>query len=547
MNIKSRLFFSAAIACSYSVAASADAVGDDPVRVEQFIEKRDLVTSEDYPIESRIRGHSGVSEISLSVNPEGRPTTCLISSTSGYPLLDKATCQVFIDRAKYNLPDDAKKSAKREALHKIRWALDVGEPRPLLFGVKLAGESAFDSSTKLCKFDDGYTVRVSIAQECVLKLVKEPYSVIDKRAGMRVQQQLNIAEIYQIRSNAGDAVASFNYGLILVRFGYEQWADVMKRSADQGSTLGAHYMCVTDSRALKAQLPIEEKIKYCKAALLGGMPQAADYLGVAIAEDKILSPYGKVDRIKAIDTETKGLFLTSGTALGALGVAYFEMASQDQAFNYLYNLVLRGDVQSRQYVGRILLNQKSKYYNRKAGEVWLRAYGVALERAGKKPDGDRVANSPDIAPGLVLQCDSSPSSCDDSVAADVRRAALELTSPSNIKYSQSEIIKTGVVRNSDYPFIARAKDVYGVTRHMYRVGIEGAVDECYTLQSNLIFSMDSVACKRMGEGVYKSATFNGAPIPSFRTQPVRWSLTGPTQNSTGAVAVLLSLLGIILR
>lgn len=531
----------------------AQAVNGGSTRVENFLQGSPLVKSEDYPFESRFRGHSGVSEIAVSVDFQGKPVTCIVSKSTGYPLLDKTTCKLFIERAIYDLPDhiknaSAKFSLPMEAVHKVRWALDEGEARPLLYGVKLLEETPFDIITKTCKFSDGYTVRVKNLEPCIKTLVKERYMVFDKKYGEKIARNLNIMEIYKLQSDVGNAISSFNLALLQLRFGYEQWSSTMKVSANQGATLGAHYMCVSDSRSMNESTPSEARFNYCKRAYLGGMRVSGDYIGQLIGEDKTLSSLGKIERIKSLDTESFGMFKNTSTALGTAGLAYLDLGNEEQAVLLLYNLVLRGDVISRKYLAELFSKPKGRYFNPRASELWSRTYIVGKERIGntslKEP---AVVYKVNVEQNIINFCDTTPFSCDDSIDQGLKKKALDVSSGDMQKYAESIIVKSGVVKNSDYPYAARSKNVFGVTQHMYRINANSESDECYTLQSNLIHSMDSIACKRLMEGSYKSASFDGHSVAQFRTQSIRWSLTGTSQNNFGALGILFTILGIVLR
>jgi hypothetical protein len=535
--------------------AQAQVVDGSSTRVENFLQGSPIVKSEDYPIESRFRGHSGVAEIALSVDFQGKPVTCIVSKSTGYPLLDKTTCRLFMERATYNFPENIKNTSSKfalpiEAIHKVRWTLDPGESRPLLYGVKLLEEIPYDNVTRTCKFSDGYTVRVAVSESCIKTLVKEQYMMFDKRNGEKISKSinLNIMEIYKQQSDAGNATSSFNLALLQARFGYEQWSTTMKASADQGATLGAHYMCVSDSRSMNEPVQSEARFKYCKQAYLGGMRISGNYIGQIIAEDKTLSALGKLEKIQSLDTESFGMFKTTPTALGAAGLANLELGNEEQAFLFLYNLVLRGDVVSRKHIAHLFSKPKGRYFNPKASEIWLRAYIVGQERTGNRvPKDDGVVSKTYAAQSIIDYCDLNPSRCDDNIDQGLKKQALDLTSGVMNKYVESVIVQSGVVKKSDYPLTARAKNIFGVTQHMYNINAASKSDECYTLVSNLLYSMDNVACKRLMEGSFKPASFDGHSVPNFRTQPIRWSLTGTSQNNSGALGILFTILGIVLR
>jgi hypothetical protein len=380
----------------------------------------------------------------------------------------------------------------------------------------------------------------------VLKLLKEPIFAFDKRTRTKLSKQLTIAEIYASQSEAGNAVASFNLALILFRFGYEQWSNLMKTSALQGSTLGASYACAADVRTFKNPFQGEEKFNFCKKAFLGGAPQADVYLGLNIRDDEALSPLGKIQKIKSINDESNGFFQKTDSALIALGTSYFELGNYDEAIKPLYNVSLRGDIDSRFYVGKIFSDSKSKYYNQKAGNIWTSAYIIGAEKAGKNlKNGVLFPSSNILAKSIALDCDANPTACNDGIDQSFKKSSLELSTPPG--YIPSKMVLQGKIKESDYPSVARKNNITGQTYHMFRVNENGLADECYTLKSNLVYSTDVIACKRIAEGVWLSPTFKDKPLPEFKYQSIRWSLRETKQNSSPALGVLFLLLGIVLR
>jgi periplasmic protein TonB len=60
-----------------------------------------LVTYDDYPAEA-VRNHwEGVVRAQLSIDPEGRVVGCSIIQSSGHKVLDDATCNIIMRRARF--------------------------------------------------------------------------------------------------------------------------------------------------------------------------------------------------------------------------------------------------------------------------------------------------------------------------------------------------------------------------------------------------------------------------------------------------------------
>lgn len=82
------------------------------------------VTVDDYPPRALREERVGVTRIAVDVTPEGRAANCRVTSSSGSPDLDEATCRNYVRRARYtpskdaagnNIPDSETRS--------IRWEL----------------------------------------------------------------------------------------------------------------------------------------------------------------------------------------------------------------------------------------------------------------------------------------------------------------------------------------------------------------------------------------------------------------------------------------
>jgi TonB family protein len=56
---------------------------------------------DDYPLEAQIAGIEGQSGFEVDVDAQGRPTACRITSPSGSTALDKATCNIVLERGQF--------------------------------------------------------------------------------------------------------------------------------------------------------------------------------------------------------------------------------------------------------------------------------------------------------------------------------------------------------------------------------------------------------------------------------------------------------------
>ena len=88
------------------------------------------VGADDYPKDALAAGAEGVVAFDVAVGADGAPTGCTVTTGSGSPALDEATCRLVSTRARFNPATDA--GGKAEAGHyrnKIRWVLpDQAQP-----------------------------------------------------------------------------------------------------------------------------------------------------------------------------------------------------------------------------------------------------------------------------------------------------------------------------------------------------------------------------------------------------------------------------------
>ncbi|MES2444624.1 MAG: energy transducer TonB [Pseudomonadota bacterium] len=64
------------------------------------------VRNSDYPREALRNNQEGNVEFTLTVDAEGCVTTCVVTRSSGYPILDETTCALLRRRARFNPAED---------------------------------------------------------------------------------------------------------------------------------------------------------------------------------------------------------------------------------------------------------------------------------------------------------------------------------------------------------------------------------------------------------------------------------------------------------
>jgi TonB family protein len=93
------------LACAPMPFAGAQAA--EPVRVKALGSFADFMSPEDYPAVALRFGMTGITGYSLTVDQTGNPRRCDIAKSSGFDVLDAATCQRLMAKARFSPGRDA--------------------------------------------------------------------------------------------------------------------------------------------------------------------------------------------------------------------------------------------------------------------------------------------------------------------------------------------------------------------------------------------------------------------------------------------------------
>ncbi|WP_343613565.1 TonB family protein [Novosphingobium sp.] len=74
----------------------------DPVAAKPLGQPGTWASAEDYPSLDLNSGHEGTTRFSLTIGADGRVSSCTVTSSSGWPGLDNATCKLITRRAKFS-------------------------------------------------------------------------------------------------------------------------------------------------------------------------------------------------------------------------------------------------------------------------------------------------------------------------------------------------------------------------------------------------------------------------------------------------------------
>lgn len=83
-------------------------------------------SEDDYPTEAKKKGIEGSTTFEVDVNAEGKPTACRITRSSGSAILDQATCNVVLSRAKFKPAMRHGKAVASRYSKTTSWRLDAG-------------------------------------------------------------------------------------------------------------------------------------------------------------------------------------------------------------------------------------------------------------------------------------------------------------------------------------------------------------------------------------------------------------------------------------
>lgn len=84
------------------------------------------IQSADYPANSLANLEEGITSFDLTINPAGTVQACRITGSSGYALLDEATCRILKERARFHPARDSRGSGvEGRYASRIRWVLPL--------------------------------------------------------------------------------------------------------------------------------------------------------------------------------------------------------------------------------------------------------------------------------------------------------------------------------------------------------------------------------------------------------------------------------------
>lgn len=149
-----------------STAAAANAMALRPALPANF--PGTWATSNDYPPQALHNMEQGATGYELSVSPEGKVESCLVTASSGSMALDEATCRLVADRARFTPATDAAGRAVAGAYaSRVNWVLPSarGALRPGKLAFRfVVGPDGVKSLCEVVEAEGGLGARAAVGQ-----------------------------------------------------------------------------------------------------------------------------------------------------------------------------------------------------------------------------------------------------------------------------------------------------------------------------------------------------------------------------------------------
>jgi protein TonB len=86
----------------------------EPARAKGSLQS--LITNDDYPPSALRNEEQGTVRVRLEIGPNGAVTSCSVSSSSGHPSLDSATCSLLRRRARFTPAKDSNGNSTADSI-----------------------------------------------------------------------------------------------------------------------------------------------------------------------------------------------------------------------------------------------------------------------------------------------------------------------------------------------------------------------------------------------------------------------------------------------
>lgn len=176
-------FVAVAVALSpLSIAAASASDAQKNLKAHEIVR-------ENYPSESRRLGEQGAVEFQIITDRRGKLLSCAAVKGSGYPRLDKATCDVMVAHVEIRPPaTDGPRPGRRVVTGTMLWALDGGGVTPATAAkVEISARDA-DAARVICKRTLKVGSSVITKRVCLTKAEWEQAANYAREETERMQQ-----------------------------------------------------------------------------------------------------------------------------------------------------------------------------------------------------------------------------------------------------------------------------------------------------------------------------------------------------------------------
>lgn len=130
-----------------------------------IVDPAQWITTNDYPMSEVAKGITGISEIEMVIDRDGRVSQCMIKSSSGSDTLDATACALIKVRARFTPGRDATgKKIDYPYKRRIVWQLPIGTaiPIPLSRSVKVIVDTDEKGVVVACRVDNPTNAQVAV-------------------------------------------------------------------------------------------------------------------------------------------------------------------------------------------------------------------------------------------------------------------------------------------------------------------------------------------------------------------------------------------------
>lgn len=149
-----------------------------------------------YPARALAAREQGLVAFKVSLDRDGQATTCVVTHSSGYPLLDRETCDLVLFHMEFKpVKDSAGRSARVQTEGVVNWKLP-GTPASARLAAPVKMASASAPEKKICKRTVRTGTLAGFERTCMTKREwdratdesRQPFEELQGRKGMTAGQ-----------------------------------------------------------------------------------------------------------------------------------------------------------------------------------------------------------------------------------------------------------------------------------------------------------------------------------------------------------------------